>query len=68
MSNCAAFPDAGGIRPIKYNDGVLSLIDQRLLPTEEVWLEYTDYQAVADAIRSFQFSIGRPAKFKCCAM
>jgi len=52
MSNCAAFPDAGGIRPIKYNDGVLSLIDQRLLPTEEVWLEYTDYQAVAEAIRS----------------
>ena len=52
MSNCAAFPDAGGIRPIKYNDGVLSLIDQRLLPTEEVWLEYTDCQAVAEAIRS----------------
>jgi methylthioribose-1-phosphate isomerase len=52
MSNCAAFPDAGGIRPIKYNDGVLSLIDQRLLPTEEVWLKYTDYQAVAEAIRS----------------
>ena len=52
MSNCAAFPDAGGIRPIKYSDGVLSLIDQRLLPTEEVWLEYTDYQAVAEAIRS----------------
>lgn len=52
MSNCAAFPDAGGIRPIKYHEGVLSLIDQRLLPTEEVWLEYTDYQAVAEAIRS----------------
>jgi methylthioribose-1-phosphate isomerase len=52
MSNCAAFPDAGGIRPIKYNDGVLSLIDQRLLPTEEIWLEYTDYQEVAEAIRS----------------
>lgn len=52
MSNCAAFPDAGGIRPIKYNDGVLSLIDQRLLPTEETWLEYTDYQEVAEAIRS----------------
>ena len=26
MSNCSAFPDAGGIRPIKYSDGVLRLI------------------------------------------
>ncbi len=52
MSNCGAFPDAGGIRPIKYNEGVLRLIDQRLLPTEETWLEYTDYQEVAEAIRS----------------
>jgi len=52
MSNCGAFPNAGGIRPIKYNEGVLRLIDQRLLPTEETWLEYTDYQEVAEAIRS----------------
>ncbi len=52
MSNCGAFPDAGGIRPIKYSDGVLRLMDQRLLPTEETWLEYTDYQEVAEAIRS----------------
>jgi len=52
MSNCSAFPDAGGIRPIKYSDGVLRLIDQRLLPTEETWLKYTDYQEVAEAIRS----------------
>jgi len=52
MSNCSFSPDAGGIRPIKYNDGVLSLMDQRRLPTEEVWLDYTDYQEVAEAIRS----------------
>ncbi len=52
MSNCAAFPNAGGIRPIKYQEGVLRLIDQRRLPTEEVWLEYTDYLEVAEAIRS----------------
>ena len=52
MSNCGAFPNAGGIRPIKYNAGVLRLIDQRQLPTEELWLEYTDYQEVAEAIRS----------------
>jgi methylthioribose-1-phosphate isomerase len=52
MSHCDFFPDAAGIRPIKYSDGVLRLIDQRRLPTEEVWLEYTDYRAVAEAIRS----------------
>ena len=52
MSNCSAFPDAGGIRPIKYSDGVLRLIDQRRLPTEELWLEYTDYREVAEAIRN----------------
>jgi methylthioribose-1-phosphate isomerase len=52
MSNCSFSPNIGGIRPIKYADGVLSLIDQRRLPTEEVWLEYTDYKEVAEAIRS----------------
>lgn len=52
MSNCTFAPGADGIRPIKYSNGVMRLIDQRLLPGEEVWLEYTDYQAVAEAIRS----------------
>ena len=52
MSNCSAFPNAGGIRPIKYSDGVLRLVDQRRLPTEEIWLEYTGYLEVAEAIRS----------------
>src|SRR5210317_2322338 len=52
MSNCTFSPAADGIRPIKYADGVLQLIDQRILPTEEVWLEYNDYQSVAEAIRS----------------
>jgi methylthioribose-1-phosphate isomerase len=28
------------------------MLDQRLLPTEEVWLTYTTYQEVAEAIRS----------------
>ncbi len=40
------------IKPILFENGVLRMIDQRLLPTEEVWLEYTDYRAVAEAIRS----------------
>jgi methylthioribose-1-phosphate isomerase len=52
MSNCTFAPGASGIRPIRYSEGVLQLIDQRILPTEEVWLEYSDYQAVAEAIRS----------------
>ncbi len=52
MSNCDFFPNAAGIRPIKYSDGVLRLIDQRRLPSEEIWLEYTDYREVAEAIRS----------------
>ncbi len=52
MSTCNIFPNAGGIRPYRYRDGVLQLLDQRLLPTEEVWLEYRDYQGVAEAIRT----------------
>ncbi|MDT8444118.1 MAG: S-methyl-5-thioribose-1-phosphate isomerase [Desulfuromonadales bacterium] len=52
MSNCDFFPNAGGIRPIKYSDGVMRLIDQRRLPCEEIWLDYTDYREVAEAIRS----------------
>ena len=38
------------IKPILFDNGVLKMIDQRLLPNEEVWLEYTDYTAVAEAI------------------
>lgn len=40
------------IKPILYENGLLKLIDQRHLPTEEIWLEYTDYREVAEAIRS----------------
>ena len=52
MSQCNFFPDAAGIRPIRYSDGVLRLIDQRRLPAEEIWLEYTGYREVAEAIRT----------------
>ena len=51
MATCNLTPDAG-IRPYRYQDGVLHLLDQRLLPTEEVWLDYRDYQEVAEAIRT----------------
>ena len=52
MASCDFFPDAAGIRPYRYQDGVLRLLDQRLLPTEETWLEYRDYLRVAEAIRT----------------
>jgi methylthioribose-1-phosphate isomerase len=38
------------LSPLRWAGGVLSLLDQRLLPTEEVWRDYTDYREVARAI------------------
>ena len=40
------------IKPILYDNKTLKLLDQRLLPTEEVWLEYRGYREVAEAIRT----------------
>ena len=40
------------IKPILYENNVLKMIDQRLLPVEELWLEYTDYRSVAEAIKT----------------
>jgi methylthioribose-1-phosphate isomerase len=40
------------VKPILFIDGVCRMLDQRLLPTQEVWLDYTDYKDVAEAIRS----------------
>lgn len=48
------------MRPIEWCDGTVKLIDQRLLPGQEVWVECRDYQAVAHAIRSMQIR-GAPA-------
>jgi methylthioribose-1-phosphate isomerase len=48
------------IKPIEYRHGVVRMIDQRLLPTEELWLEYSDYQTVAEAIRTMVIR-GAPA-------
>ncbi|MBW2504996.1 MAG: S-methyl-5-thioribose-1-phosphate isomerase, partial [Deltaproteobacteria bacterium] len=52
MTRCDLTTNLTDFRPIRYADGVLKLIDQRRLPTEEVWLEYTAVQEVAEAIRS----------------
>jgi len=40
------------IIPIAYHHDRLHLLDQRRLPTVEVWLAYEDYREVADAIRT----------------
>jgi methylthioribose-1-phosphate isomerase len=37
--------------PIRWEDGTLKLLDQTLLPTEEVWLDCREPEQVADAIR-----------------
>ncbi len=39
------------LSPLEWRDGALHLLDQRLLPTEEVWRAYRGHRAVADAIR-----------------
>ena len=48
------------IKPIEYHDGVVRMIDQRLLPTRELWLEYRDYRTVAEAIQTMVIR-GAPA-------
>ena len=40
------------IKPILFSDGKCLMIDQRLLPAEEVWRELSDYREVAEAIRT----------------
>lgn len=48
------------IKPIEYHDGIVRMIDQRLLPTQELWLEYRDYRTVAEAIQTMVIR-GAPA-------
>ncbi|AMV71201.1 S-methyl-5-thioribose-1-phosphate isomerase [Desulfuromonas carbonis] len=38
------------IKPILFENDTLKMLDQRLLPTAEVWLDYRDYREVATAI------------------
>lgn len=49
-----------GFRSIAWDDGVVRMLDQRRLPDETVYLEFTDYQSVADAIRDMVIR-GAPA-------
>ncbi len=39
------------IRAVRWDNDKLKLLDQRLLPQQEIWLEYDEPRAVADAIR-----------------
>lgn len=39
------------IRAVGWDNDKLRLLDQRLLPQQEIWLEYDEPRAVADAIR-----------------
>ena len=48
MSTCPI--DSRVIRPIRFVAGQCQMLDQRLLPAEEVWHSYTTYQEVAEAI------------------
>jgi len=50
MSGCQI--DKSVIRPIRFFNGKAQMLDQRLLPAEEVWLDYNTYQEVAEAIRT----------------
>ena len=49
-----------GIRPIAWVDGRVRLIDQTLLPHQEVWLELADYREVVAAIKDMRIR-GAPA-------
>lgn len=50
MTGCPIDPQV--IRPIRFVAGQCQMLDQRLLPNQEVWNSYTTYQEVAEAIRS----------------
>jgi methylthioribose-1-phosphate isomerase len=51
---------SGSIEPLRFEDGVLLVLDQRLLPREERWLRCEDAAAVADCIRTLAVR-GAPA-------
>jgi methylthioribose-1-phosphate isomerase len=50
MSTCHIDPKI--IRPIRFVAGQCQMLDQRLLPAEEVWHTYTTCEEVAEAIRA----------------
>lgn len=57
------------VESIRWRDGRLTLLDQRKLPTEEIWLEIPDLEAAAAAIRTLVVrgapAIGITAAYAC---
>ncbi|MCL6519253.1 MAG: S-methyl-5-thioribose-1-phosphate isomerase [Armatimonadetes bacterium] len=51
---------AAELRPVDWKDGKVVLIDQTKLPDELAYIEYADYQGIAEAIRRMQVR-GAPA-------
>src|SRR2546421_9971650 len=49
-----------GVRPLRFEDGALLVLDQRALPAEERWLRCERVEEVAEAIRSMAVR-GAPA-------
>src|SRR5262245_36034117 len=52
--------DVSAVQPLRWEDGALLVLDQRLLPGEEVYLRLVEEDAVADAIRGMAVR-GAPA-------
>ena len=48
------------IRPMKWEQDILLMLDQRILPNQEVWLELTTYTDVVEAIKTMAVR-GAPA-------
>lgn len=40
------------MKPVRWIDNKVQMVDQRRLPTEEIWNTYTDAEGVADAIKT----------------
>ena len=53
-------PESPTLSPMRWEDGALLLLDQRLLPHQEVWLRLTSAAEVAEAIREMAVR-GAPA-------
>lgn len=52
--------EATSLKPLKWSEGLLLLLDQTRLPAEEVWLEISDYREIVEAIRDMRVR-GAPA-------
>ena len=58
------------MEPIRWQETSLSLLDQRKLPTQVIWTDYTDYRDIIAAIKTLEVrgapSIGVSAAYAYC--